>query len=543
MKRSKKQFCVGFFAFWLCSVILFTSCNHHLGGDLSGIQVETDLGTIASTETATTDTMDPSVDIPAPEEQYLVMKDFSLQKVNYANFQTEDVVDFSFSELAARLNTVYASDPYVSNLESSIGNPDSRKMNAVLTALQLESSECKKLGLYKLDQNGDPLQDETGEYVLDSEIFAAYGFFDGVVYGIEYSAFVVNSELDHITDEAGEPVYIQNQLLISSETSRGTYYVASLADDMIVEVEQQYLSFLEWEEYEWYDPYVLMYNIAFLTDLEFTYYNQSYDFALDNTLSYAFYEVSQGSWAMVDLNTGMISKNANGDYVYQDKSGARHDVRIVDFSNKDGFFMENQIIYYTDSYGKYELSINSSNLSVYCAQYAEGKAHPNLLDYTILNSYITDAGAEKTELISGVDNFRLFYRTLLYLSIEGAVDPAEFQKNMGMTMEKYVALGDSVCEATLKIHLQDHASVLNQHRDENGEKVWKEDNEKDMIFRFYRYSERKMLVTVEEIEAYDTNGNPISDPTNVSLGFYVSADAVEAIAEAAEMLLNKVLIP
>ena len=129
MKRSKKQFCVSFFAFWLCSVILFTSCNHHLGGDLSEIQVETDLGTIASTETATTDTMDPSVDIPAPEEQYLVMKDFSLQKVNYANFQTEDVVDFSFSELAARLNTVYASDPYVSNLESSIGNPDSRKMS------------------------------------------------------------------------------------------------------------------------------------------------------------------------------------------------------------------------------------------------------------------------------------------------------------------------------------------------------------------------------------------------------------------------------
>ena len=73
-------------------------------------------------------------------------------------------------------------------------------------------------------------------------------------------------------------------------------------------------------------------------------------------------------------------------------------------------------------------------------------------------------------------------------------------------------------------------------------KVWKEDNEKDLIYRFYRYSEQKMLVTVEEIEAYDTNGNPISDPTNVSLGFYVSADAVEAIAEAAEMLLNKVLI-
>ena len=203
--------------------------------------------------------------------------------------------------------------------------------------------------------------------------------------------------------------------------------------------------------------------------------------------------------------------------------------------------MEKQKIYYTDEHGKYEITVSSPNIYVYCLQFTEGKDDPNLLDYVITHTYTTDSGTEKTELVSGIDNFRTFYQMFLWFTIEGDVDPEVFKTNMGMTMEEYVAQGDDVCQAMIKVKVKDYASVLNQHKNSKGEKEWTEDNEMELIIRFYRYSERKSLLTIETIEKYDENG--ISDPTNVSLGFYVSADAVEAIAEAAEMLLNKVLIP
>ena len=74
------------------------------------------------------------------------------------------------------------------------------------------------------------------------------------------------------------------------------------------------------------------------------------------------------------------------------------------------------------------------------------------------------------------------------------------------------------------------------------EKFWKEDNEQDVVIRFYRYSERKSMLTIEIIEDYDENGNPISDPTKAVGSFYVLSSYLDTLAQEGDRLLNKEIV-
>ena len=492
----------------------------------------------------------PMITYPTTMTQYLMVYEFVLGTANLkegsvdpSKAKLDVIASFSFSDLDSRINTIYTSKPYISHesLTKGYSINDNNASGVLGNMYEMQFLGCKKLGLYKTDENGEFVLNSKGEKMLDAEVLAKYGL-DKDIYYMAYLSPLIDSTGANVTNDKGEQEYIQNQLLISQKTPQGTYYVASLLCNMIVEVDQYYLSFLEWEKSDWYYQYFFSHNMAYLTDMEFTYGDETYNFSFDNTLSYAFYEKSAGKWAVIDLEKGNLVKHDNGSYTYYDKNGTAHTVRVVDFSNKEAFSMEKQKIYYTDSYGKYEITVSSPNLYVYCLQYTEGKDDPNLLDYVITNTYITDSGDEKTEMVSAIDNFRAFYRKMLYLSIEGDIDPAEFETNMGMTMQEYIAQGEDVCQAVIKAHIRDHASVLNQHTDKDGDKTWTKDNENDIIIRFYRYSERKSLLTVEVIEKYDADGNPVSDPTNVACSFYVRADYIESIADAAEKVLNKEIV-
>ena len=491
----------------------------------------------------------PMITYPTTMTQYLMVYEFVLGKANLkegavdpSKAKLDVIASFSFSDLAERINTVYSTKPYISHESLTKGYYiNDNNVSFVLGNLyEMQFVGCKKLGIYLLDENGEPVLNDKGQKRLDPEILAKYNL-DQDIHYMAYLSPQIDSNGQNVTNEEGDQVYIQNQLIISPKTPQGTYYVASLLCDMIVEVDQYYLAFLEYEKSDWYDERFFLHSMAYVTDLEMTFGDQTYSLWFDNQLSYAFYQKSEGKYAVIDLEKGRLEKNGDGGYVYY-KDGKSYPVRMVDFSNKEGFSMEKQKIYYTDEHGKYEITVSSPNLYVYCAQFVEGKEDPNLLDYSILNSYITDAGVEKNELISGVDNFRRFYRMLMYMTIEGDVDPAVFQANMGMTMEEYVAQGDDVCQAIFKVHIKDHASVLNQHKDADGDKTWETDNESDLVIRFYRYSERKSLLTVEVIEKYDENGNPISDPTNVACDFYVRSDYIDELAEALEKVMNQQLV-
>ena len=203
-----------------------------------------------------------------------------------------------------------------------------------------------------------------------------------------------------------------------------------------------------------------------------------------------------------------------------------------------------------DSGGKiYEIAIGTNNLKVYCEQYQNGIAEKNLLDYTIVHTYTNDAGKEKTKTYTGTENFRKLYGDLLYYSIEGDVDPEEFEKNIGMSMEDYIKQGDGVCQAMITYHVSDMADMTNlessvsSNKEKEPEiKYWQESNGMDVVIRFYRYSERKTMITIEVIEEYDEKGNPISKPENAAGRFYVLSTYLDQLMRDAEKVVAGELV-
>ena len=594
----------------------------------------------------------PAVVYPMSVSTYMMIQNFALGKINVSevlesskedleDVELDPIVAFTYLDLENRTNTIYNSRPYLCGIELMDGyeiNDDNA--SAVMSLFyEMQYIGCKKLGVNK---------DTLAEYGLDGEVY--------------YLSFA-SPVMDENNSIAG---YIDNVLLISEKTADGTYYIASTLYDMIVEVDQYYLSFLEWEESDWYEQYFFQHNVSHISELNIKVGEKLFNFILDNSASYMFYEKSEGTMSLIDRPEESISKSADGTVIYTDESGVKHNVKSFDLSkgeylikivdavenrtsyeefykylitiDKDGNRNlritrkgdgENEVTvdyaltyrkdgalkigksyslvyreangeefsvlgsyagsdgknyqdYYRlaywqetkttdengaekyvwnrtapinsasnlmlmDASGKvYQISLGSSNMLVYCEQYNDGQADPHLLDYTIVNTYITDSGKEKTEKISGVDNFRKLYSQLLWFSIEGDADPEEFEKNLGVSMEEYIKRGDGVCQAVISYRVDDMAYGMNLHTALDGsedkaseQKYWTESNGMDVVIRLYRYSERKSLLTVEVITEYDEKGDPISNPENAAGRFYVSASFLDQIVEAAERLLTQ----
>lgn len=595
----------------------------------------------------------PAVISPMSTSTYMMVQNFVLGKINVEevlksdkddleNVELEPIVAFSYLDLEARTNTIYTNRPYQCGIELMNGYDinDNNASTVMSLFYQMKYVGCKKLGVNK---------DTLKEYGLDQD-----------VYYLSFAAPV----LDENNAISG---YLNNVVLISEKTENGTYYLASTLYDMIVEVDQYYLSFLEWEESDWYHQSFFQHNIANISELNIKVGDKEFNFTMDNSSSYMFYEKSEGKMSLIDLSKGSISKNADGTVIYTDENGVKHNVKSFDLSNGEYLIrivdvVENKIfdedfykylitidrdgnrnlqitskgedgvelthdyaltyrsdsvlkagktysLIYRDANGEeysvlgsysgtdgktyqdyyrltywqetkttengvekyvwnrtapvnsasdlilraadgkiYQISLGSSNLLVYCEQFNDGKADPHLLDYTIVNTYITDTGKEKTETISGVDNFRKLYGGdyLLGFSIEGDADPEEFERNMGVSMEEYIKRGDSVCDAIISYHVEDMAYGMNLYttifdsKDKTPEqKYWTENNGMDVIIRFYNYTPAgyRSLITIEVITEYDENGNPISNPENAAGRFYVNPSVLTGMVEAAERLL------
>ncbi len=200
-----------------------------------------------------------------------------------------------------------------------------------------------------------------------------------------------------------------------------------------------------------------------------------------------------------------------------------------------------------DAAGKnYSLSLVSNNLRVFCDRY-EGNADHEL-DYSITYQYPTDTGETKKQTITAIDNFRDLYQVLMWYSIEGDVDFSEIGDGTG-NLQSYLAT--AVPSATVSYHYADMASVMNTESftdyPENAEagkyapetKVWHERNERYVIIRLYQYSATKSLLTIEVVETFDENGNPISDPTKAEGTFYVLTSYCNTVLDALQDLVNE----
>ncbi|MBE6633601.1 MAG: DUF4340 domain-containing protein, partial [Ruminococcaceae bacterium] len=465
----------------------------------------------------------PATIYPMTVSTYVMVYNFRLGSVetfltdNEEDLKNDDNVKlisaFDFVSLEERENSIYSSVPYWLVKDQSITNGYQFNSDSVSTVLgnlyQMEFVACRML---------NPKEDADFEkYHLDQDVF---------ILSFDYDPEVAQGGSE-------EDEWVSNMLVISRLTEDGTYFVYSFLYDMIVEVDQYYLSFLEWDQSKWYNQYFFQNNIAYIKNMSITSGEKVFEFNMDNRYSYAFYDNGNGTGTVINLTKGTISKDANGNEIYTEtKTGKQHRIYLMDFSagrtyrDKDS----NKILYRgTGDNGQtilVEVTSSTTNLNIHCPQY-QGQ-NGDLLDYVITETTQTDTGTEKTKTYTALDNFRRLYSKLLWYSIEGDVS----QKELGSDVKTYVANHDAMAE--IRFSLEDMASILNpEHYEKN--------NTVDMVIRFYSYpsSDWKLLLTIEVLESADAT----PDPTKGQGAFYVSAGEMEDILQYAEDLINGKLLP
>ena len=558
----------------------------------------------------------PRVSLPVELNSHSMANDFYLSYLE--NWTGEDGIDgdpivaFDYTELDYRINTMMQNYPYIcdSNLLEGMDGYTINDSNAskVLTLFyEMTPNTCVKLG-------------------ITNEALEKYNLLENVHY-LTYKTKTGEY------DENGKELYGINRMLISEKNEDGVHYVASFLYDMIVEVDQYYLSFLEWDEIDWYNKYFMSMNIVYAKEINFRFGNQVFDFTLDNDLSYAYYlvrssEQSKIEMKFVNLKEGIVYKNEKGVLCYKKHSSETiySPVKIMDLDSIELVSYETavknptleNIIYVEDMYyyrnasnqnvqvvpdfvndkielredGNYyyvykgssgetkEIKVNkstgnlvyreslrklqkadgeveyyhvttnfetsASNVMIKSPQFNGGEGEDkHVLDYTIVDSKLNDSGITETENVSATDNFRRLHMQLLMIALEGDVDGEEFERNMGMSVKEFLNSGNAVPHAEITMRAEDYAKLLNASKvpDENGKliPIHTKNMEQCLVFRFYRYTEWKSLVTIEAL-VKDENGNWVSSGDELAGRFYVNSSLLDKMQSDIGKILNQELI-
>ena len=498
------------------------------------------------------------------------------------------IVAFDYEELDYRKNTLKATTPFICDSDllkgmSGYAINDTKASEALKLLYTLEYIRCCKIGI---KNNPEALS----EFGLDKNVHY-------LTYKTKTGQF----------DEKGAALYATNTLIIGEKTVDGTYFVASTAYDMIVEVDQYYFSFLEWDRFEWYNQYFMSADVAYLKELKFEFGDgKTYDFILNNDLSYAYFADSKKQYVRKPGDVIMTDKN--GDYWVSVDGGKAQKLLTIDFStvkryshrdavlnsgvgnllycedlfyyygsdqkavritpdyargdilekNEAGYYTyvakgsnvvlrggltTGSLIYRFEDGFEIELEIGTEELLLISEQYQNGKGdNKNLLDYESSRTYTDDSGVVTTERFDATDNFRELYIQILQYSLRGDVDERDFKKNTGLGISEFLAgANGKKPDATITMEVEDYAKLLNDSAilDSNGEAqlVHTENISRRLVFRFYRYSDMKVMLTVEAMEK-DENGvwQPSSEVPQGK--FFVSASQLTKLESDAQRLLN-----
>lgn len=149
--------------------------------------------------------------------------------------------------------------------------------------------------------------------------------------------------------------------------------------------------------------------------------------------------------------------------------------------------------------------------------YANGKE----LNYTL---NVTDS-LGTSEQKSAMYNFQQFYSALLYGSIEGECPLTEEQMAELRALDNFSAqdlnINDNPCILKLTVHAKDLKG-----------------NSRNLVYRFYKISERKAYMTVESLDSPTSDSN-----SNNAYGkFFVLSSYIEKLAADAQRVANGTLV-
>ena len=201
-------------------------------------------------------------------------KDFAKMYDRLFKDNSRLVTAFSFIDMDQRTDTLYSSLPYMMSSDYMEGYlPNSDNIGSVLQGLY--SMKFDRVAVLS------PTDEELEEYGLD---MPAHDF--------------------TFTYKNAEGQEFDNHFILSGKTEEGKYYGYSEIYDMILVIDESQLTYLEWEEIDWYEREYFLFNIAHVQTikLEGAGVKSPIIFTLDNSKS----DQSKG------MNSDKLEIYANG---------------------------------------------------------------------------------------------------------------------------------------------------------------------------------------------------------------------------------------
>lgn len=237
----------------------------------------------------------PSLIYPATGNDYHDVNDFSINKKE--NGELDEIVNFSYVDIADRTQTVLGIHPYVFSDDSFKGyHPNYDNIDLALQKLM--DPDIVDIAVVA------PTKEQRVEYGIMKKIDKGDGTFE-YVYDSEY---VIKFKKKIKPADSEESFELVQTIYVSKRNSDGNYYTftemraPNITDenifngvkiDMICEVSTATLDFLEYDTYDWIYPQFMQIQLDYVKDVEFAFGDNNTKISVNN------YEV--GKNAVIDV--------------------------------------------------------------------------------------------------------------------------------------------------------------------------------------------------------------------------------------------------
>ncbi len=175
-------------------------------------------------------------------------------------------VAFDYVDLTMRSKTMTSADPYITGSGYRFKYGGYRLSADVLGAVLQNFYQTNILSIKKLGVHNDP------------EVLKEYG--------LDKPAYIISYDLQLDTDnDVKFDASVNNYLRISKLTENDTYYVYSDLCDVVAEISENSLYFVEYKSLEWINPFPIWFNLAFVKRIEMLSPSHNATLILDNSKS------------------------------------------------------------------------------------------------------------------------------------------------------------------------------------------------------------------------------------------------------------------
>ena len=252
--------------------------------------VDTDMG--LTMLAAIEDYVDPTLSYPKESNNYFDVQNFNIERLKEgASPEDEDryenVISFSYIDIASRENTLQANFPFKFNLNMKGYMPNSLGMEACLRNIY----DPDYVKVHKLN----PTPEDLIKYGFSVKTVEK----DGEENIVHHAPYKISFE-HKIKDNNGKVEgTIHEIILIAKNPENGNYFAYTMVNqvqdngtlkylfsyDTVLEISRHSLNFLEWDPYDWITDTYIQFDITFIDSIKLESPSYSASFDADNSLS------------------------------------------------------------------------------------------------------------------------------------------------------------------------------------------------------------------------------------------------------------------